>query len=67
LYYVIEGSATLVTVRMPNQPSGGATQQIHKGDVLIIPENTPHWFSAVDEALSYISMHVPRSNSSSSK
>jgi mannose-6-phosphate isomerase-like protein (cupin superfamily) len=61
LYYVIEGSATLVTGRKPDQPSGGATQQIHKGDVLIIPENTPHWFSAVDEAISYISMHVPRS------
>jgi quercetin dioxygenase-like cupin family protein len=27
---------------MPNQASGGAVQQIHKGDVLIIPENTPH-------------------------
>ena len=67
LYYVIEGSATLVTGRMPDQPSGGAMQQIHKGDVLIIPENTPHWFIAVDEALSYISMHVPRSNSSSRK
>jgi mannose-6-phosphate isomerase-like protein (cupin superfamily) len=67
LYYVIEGSATLVTGRMPDQPSGGATQQIHKGDVLIIPENTPHWFSAVNEELSYISMHVPRSNSSASK
>jgi mannose-6-phosphate isomerase-like protein (cupin superfamily) len=64
LYYVLGGSATLVTGRMPDQPSGGATQQIHKGDVLIIPENTPHWFSAVDESLSYLSMHVPRSNSS---
>lgn len=67
LYYVIEGSATLVTGRMPNQPGGGATQQIRKGDVLIVPENTPHWFSAVDEALSYVSMHMPRSISSSGK
>jgi quercetin dioxygenase-like cupin family protein len=52
---------------MPDQPSGGATQQIHKGDVLIIPENTPHWLSAVEEALSYISMHVPRSTFSPGK
>ena len=37
LYYVIEGSATLVTRRMPDQPRAGAMQQIHKGDVLIIP------------------------------
>jgi mannose-6-phosphate isomerase-like protein (cupin superfamily) len=67
LYYVIEGSATLVTGRLPDQPSGGATQQIRKGDVLIIPENTPHWFSAVDDPISYISMHVPRSDFSSRK
>ena len=67
LYYVIEGSATLVTGRTPDQPSGGTMQQIRKGDVLIIPENTPHWFSAVDEAISYVSLHMPRSNSSSGK
>jgi mannose-6-phosphate isomerase-like protein (cupin superfamily) len=67
LYYVIEGSATLVTGRMPDKPSGGASQQIHKGDVLIVPENTARWFSAVDEPLSYISMHVPRSSASSGK
>lgn len=67
LYYVIEGSATLVTGRLPGQPSGGRTQQIRAGDVLIIPEDTPHWFSAVDQPLSYISMHMPRSKSSSGK
>ena len=67
LYYVIEGSATLVTGRTPDQPIVGATRQIHKGDVLIIPQNTPHWFSEVDEALSYISMHMPRPVNSSGK
>jgi beta-alanine degradation protein BauB len=65
LYYVIDGSATLVTGRTPDQPSGGVTQRIRKGDMLIIPENTPHWFSAVDEPLSYVSMHMPRPHSSS--
>jgi len=67
LYYVIEGSATLVTGRMPGQSSGGVTQQIHAGDVLIIPENTPHWFSAVARELSYVSMHMPHSSSSAVK
>lgn len=67
LYYVIEGSATLVTGRSPDEPSGGTTQQIGKGDVLIIPENTPHWFSSVAEAISYVSMHMPRSSASSHK
>jgi mannose-6-phosphate isomerase-like protein (cupin superfamily) len=65
LYYVIGGSATLVTGRLPEQSSGGITQQIHAGDVLIIPENTPHWFSGVERELSYVSMHMPRSSSSS--
>src|SRR5262245_47948187 len=60
LYFVIEGSATLVIGRTPNQESGGAMRRITKGDVLIIPENTPHWFSAVDGSLSYLSMHMLR-------
>jgi mannose-6-phosphate isomerase-like protein (cupin superfamily) len=60
LYFVIEGAATLVTGRTPNQESGGIMRRITKGDVLIIPENTPHWFSAVDGSLSYLSMHMPR-------
>ena len=64
LYYVIQGSATLVAGRTPDQPTGGTMQQIRTGDVLMIPENTPHWLNSVEEPLSYISMHVPRTNSS---
>ena len=60
LYFVTEGAATLVTGRTPDQKSGGAMRRINKGDVLIIPENTPHWFSAVDGSLSYLSMRMPR-------
>ena len=63
LYYVIEGAATLVTGRTPDQSNGGATQRIRKGDVLIVPEDTPHWFSAVEGSISYVSMHMPRSSS----
>lgn len=60
LYYVIEGSATLVTGRTPSQSTGGATLRISQGDVLIIPEDTPHWFSTVDGSISYLSMRMPR-------
>lgn len=30
-----------------------------KGDVFIIPRGAPHWFSAVDDRLVMISMHLP--------
>jgi mannose-6-phosphate isomerase-like protein (cupin superfamily) len=63
LYYVTAGAATLVTGRTPTQTSGGVTLHISSGDVLIIPEDTPHWFSAVNGSISYLSMHMPRSSS----
>ena len=63
LYYVMDGAATLVTGRTPDQSYGGATQRISKGDVLIIPEDTPHWLSAIEGSISYVSMHMPRSSS----
>lgn len=39
---------------------GAASRQIAKGDVLIVPENTPHWFSHIDSKLVLLSLHVPR-------
>jgi oxalate decarboxylase/phosphoglucose isomerase-like protein (cupin superfamily) len=70
VYHVIEGSGTLVTggmlenpepapadsptVALLNGPSvrggairGGVSRTIGPGDVVIIPPNTPHWFSNV--------------------
>ena len=40
----------------------GVPRQIAKGDVLVVPENTPHWFSRIDEKLVLLSLHVPRGN-----
>ncbi|MFN0119460.1 MAG: heme-binding protein [Blastocatellia bacterium] len=66
IIYVLEGTATLVTggsviepktiapgeIRGP-QINGGETRQIAKGDVIIVPAGTPHWFREVPGPLTY--------------
>jgi mannose-6-phosphate isomerase-like protein (cupin superfamily) len=74
LFYVLDGSATLVTGgKLANEKrtnaenltgtgiDGGNPQAVAKGDVVIVPENTPHWFSAIDGSIVLMSLHVPRS------
>lgn len=39
---------------------GGAVQKLAKGDVLIVPENTAHWFNAINGKLVLMSLHLPR-------
>lgn len=66
VFYVLSGSATLVTGgRMvggreigPNEQrgtniEGGTTRRIGKGDVVVIPAGTPHWFKEVDGPVTY--------------
>ncbi len=60
IVYVLEGSATIVTggtltdgkVTSPNEIrgagiAGGETRLLVKGDVLVVPNGTPHWFKEV--------------------
>ena len=73
LFYVIDGSGTLVTggklagetrTNAENLSGtgidGGSTQDVAKGDFFIVPENTPHWFSKINGTLVLMSLHVPR-------
>jgi mannose-6-phosphate isomerase-like protein (cupin superfamily) len=71
VYYMMEGTATLVTggtmenpkpaapdsnvVRVLNGPSinggridGGQSVRLSVGDVVVVPPNTPHWFSDIE-------------------
>jgi quercetin dioxygenase-like cupin family protein len=77
LFYVLDGSATLVTGgKLANEKrtnaenltgtgiEGGNAQAVAKGDVVIVPENTPHWFSAINGTIVLMSLHVPRSGAS---
>jgi mannose-6-phosphate isomerase-like protein (cupin superfamily) len=73
MFYVIDGSATLVTGGKLTKESrtnaenltgtgieGGTPQQVAKGDFIIVPENTPHWFSTINGSITLMSLHVPR-------
>ena len=73
MFYVIDGSATLTTGgKLVNEKrtnaenlSGtgiedGSAQKVAKGDFIIVPENTPHWFGSIDGTLILMSLHVPR-------
>jgi mannose-6-phosphate isomerase-like protein (cupin superfamily) len=73
LVFVLDGSGSLViggrlvaeTRRNAENLSGtsiegGSAQNLAKGDLLIIPENTAHWFNAIDGKLVLLTMHVPR-------
>lgn len=68
IYYMIEGVATLVTggtlaepTSTPNGTSvrgngidGGISRRITKGDVVIIPGHTPHWWSELETDIEYL-------------
>lgn len=75
VFYVIDGGGTLVTGGKLIKESrtnadnlagtgieGGTSRPVAKGDFFVIPENTPHWFSAVSPSLTLMSLHVPRSS-----
>ena len=72
LFYVIDGSATLTTGgKLVNEKrtdaanlsgsaiEGGTPRKISKGDWILVPQNTPHWFSPINGVLVLYSMHVP--------
>lgn len=73
MFYVIEGSATMVTGGKLTEEkrtnaanltgtgiTGGETRNIAKGDFVIVPEDTPHWFSQINGTLVLMSIHLPR-------
>ena len=73
LFYVVDGSATLVTGGKLTAESrtnaenltgtgieGGTSRHVAKGDFVMVPERTPHWFSAIDGTVVLMSLHLPR-------
>jgi mannose-6-phosphate isomerase-like protein (cupin superfamily) len=73
MFYVIDGSATMVTggklvdEKRTNAANlsgssieGGMSRKIGKGDFIFVPENTPHGFSSIDGTLILMTFHVPR-------
>ena len=71
IIYVMEGTATFVTGGTAVEPKetapneirgsrieGGETRQLSKGDVIIVPNNTPHWFKEVNGEFLYYTIKV---------
>jgi len=71
IIYVLDGAATFITggtveggkTTAPNEIRGtsiknGETRRIAKGDVLIVPAGTPHWFKDVSGPLNYYVVKV---------
>lgn len=72
-FYVIDGTATLVTggklvdEKRQNPTNlggsgitGGQSRTIAKGDFVVVPENTPHQLIDIKGELMLMSLHVPR-------
>ena len=72
-YYIIDGSGSLVTggtLELPLAPSadpdvvrskaikGGVTRKVAKGDVIVVPPGTAHWFDAIDGTITYLESRV---------
>ncbi len=69
--YMVDGTATFVTGgkmvggknTRPDQwlgtdITGGTTQKLVKGDVIVVPAGTPHWFKEVPGPISYYVVKV---------
>jgi glc operon protein GlcG len=71
IIYVLQGTATFVTGGnaleakeiAPNEIrgsriDGGDVRQLKKGDVIVVPNSTPHWFKAVSGEFLYYTIKV---------
>jgi mannose-6-phosphate isomerase-like protein (cupin superfamily) len=79
IFYVIDGSGTMVTggqltaekrINAENLTGtgiqNGQSRRVAKGDFTIVPQGVPHWFSKIDGTLVLMSLHVPRKSGSAS-
>ena len=71
IIYVLNGTATFITGGKSIDPKlvaqnefrgtsidGGETRELKKGDVVIVPKGTPHWFKQIDGAFLYYVVKV---------
>jgi mannose-6-phosphate isomerase-like protein (cupin superfamily) len=64
LHYIIEGSGTVVTGGTIKRPAAGSnglatiengvTKHVTKGDVVIVPENSAHWYKDIEGQITYL-------------
>jgi glc operon protein GlcG len=66
VHYIIDGAATVVTGGTIMRPAGaskgagsatiqgGETRRVSKGDVIVIPAGTNHWYKEVEGSVTYL-------------
>jgi mannose-6-phosphate isomerase-like protein (cupin superfamily) len=60
LHHIIEGAPTVVTggtvMRSPSGATveGGVSRHVTKGDVILVPADTPHWYKDVEGSITYL-------------
>jgi len=72
MFYVVEGAGTLVTggtlrdEKRTNAENlsgsavdGGTPRRLAKGDWVMVPEKTAHWFTQIEGTLVLMSIHLP--------
>ena len=71
IYYMVEGVATLVTGGTLTETNdrtagrgieGGVSRRVTKGDVIIIPGYTAHWFSELETDIEYLIIRTDPDN-----
>jgi quercetin dioxygenase-like cupin family protein len=78
LIFVLDGSATIVTggsvvdarPRGANETTGtgirnGESRRLGRGDILIVPNATPHWLSEANPSIRYFSVRLRQQNAAS--
>jgi mannose-6-phosphate isomerase-like protein (cupin superfamily) len=64
LFYVIDGSATMVTGGTiagegAKTIQGGVSQKFGKGDWIMVPSGVPHQFTNITSPITILSLHLP--------
>jgi mannose-6-phosphate isomerase-like protein (cupin superfamily) len=69
LHYILDGSATFVTggtlvpasfpaagggAQQVQTIQGGVSRHVSKGDAVVVPAGTPHWYKDVDGSVTYL-------------
>ena len=73
IFYIVDGTATFVTGGKANEVKekssgefgakeivGGETRHLAKGDVIVIPQGVPHWFTETSTPFLYFVVKVSK-------
>ena len=72
VHIILAGSATFVTggeIKASGDTKiieGGVSRKVSKGDVIVVPANTPHWYKQIDGSLDAIEVRFVRPDASQS-